>query len=74
MKATARNTEEKKKEEQEEINRRQRVFVVGLAQYLEHTFGLDRKSESIPVTAVITASVFKQKVLREFVSKALRGN
>lgn len=69
-----RSVKHDKKTKAGESNRRQRVFVVGLAQYLERVFGLDRRTESIPVTAAIAAAVFKEKILRDFVRKALRGN
>ncbi len=54
-------------------NRRERYFVVELAQYLERAFQMNRKTESIPVTAAIAAAVFNQKVLNDFVRHALRG-
>ncbi len=62
-----------KKTKAGESNRQHRAFAVELALYLEHTFNLDRKTESIPVTAAIAAAAFDQKVLRDFVRKALRG-
>ncbi len=62
-----------KKSKAGESNRRARVFVTELAQYVERTFGLDRNTESIPVTAALASAVLKQKILRDFVRKALRG-
>lgn len=53
-------------------NKKERYFVVQIAHYLERTFQLDRKTESIPVTAAIAAAVFNQKVLHDFVGKALK--
>ena len=66
------SNEEKRKKE-EERKRQERFFVVMLAKYLERELKMDRKTESIPVTAAIAAAVFDQKVLRSFVFSALRG-
>lgn len=55
-----------------EKRRQQRYFVIGLARYVENAFGLSRDTESIPITAAIATAVFNEKILRDFVRKALR--